>query len=319
MFVFSTCFTWNLMNLKSLLSRFQLARKNKDYDPVVIKKLLAIRHQFFKNQQRHNFYLMPFSVWPAMIGISAFTTVCGFVMYLHSHAFGFFIFFFGFVFLVAVFILWCRDIVREAVIFRVHSNKVQQGFRYGMLLFIASEVMFFFAFFWAFFSSSLSPSIWIGGQWPPVGIPSINPLGVPLANTIILVVSGFTVTLSHALIRQNRIEESLFALFVTILLAFLFLFWQFIEYRTAQFHINDGIYGSVFYMTTGFHGFHVIVGTIWLCVCFYRLLTGHFSANRHFGFEAAIWYWHFVDIVWIFLFFFVYCWGNSVGQFLPAA
>ena len=125
----------------------------------------------------------------------------------------------------------------------------------------------------------------------------MNPLGVPLSNTIILVVSGFTITLSHAFLRENRIEESIYALFVTLLLAFLFLFWQYIEYRTAQFHISDGIYGSVFYMTTGFHGFHVIVGTIWLCVCFYRLVEGHFSSNRHFGFEAAIWYWHFVDIV----------------------
>jgi len=144
----------------------------------------------------------------------------------------------------------------------VHSNKVQQGFRYGMLLFIASEIMFFFAFFWAFFSSSLSPSIWIGGQWPPLGIASINPLGVPLGNTIILVVSGFTITLSHALLRYNMIEECLFVLFITIMLAFLFLFWQYIEYRTAYFHMNDSIYGSVFYMTTGFHGFHVIIGTI---------------------------------------------------------
>lgn len=286
-----------MLNIKNLLNKYRQSRSKGVSDLATVKELLRIRKQYFKNNQIHNFYLLSPSIWPSMVFISILTTVSGFVMALQDHRFGNYVFIIGFISLIVIFALWCRDVVREAVLFRVHSNQVQQGFRYGMLLFIASEVMFFFAFFWAFFSSSLSPSIWIGGQWPPLGIPSINPFGVPLGNTIILVVSGFTVTLSHALLRNNMVEESLYALFVTILLATLFLFWQFIEYRTAQFHINDGIYGSVFYMTTGFHGFHVIVGTIWLTVCLIRLFYGHFSSNRHFGFEAAIWYWHFVDVV----------------------
>lgn len=289
-----------MTNLKNLLEKYRSAaggRVKGSCDTAVIKQLLQIRKKYFMSSQKHNFFLLSPSIWPGLVFVAILTTVIGFVMYLQSFWLGGVIFSVGFLFLVIVFSLWCRDVVREAVLFRVHSNQVQQGFRYGMLLFIASEIMFFFAFFRAFFSSSLSPSIWVGGQWPPVGIPSVNPFGVPLGNTIILVVSGFTVTLSHALLRNNMVEESLYALFITILLAILFLFWQFIEYRTAQFHINDGVYGSVFYMTTGFHGFHVIVGTIWLIVCMIRMFLGHFSANRHFGFEAAIWYWHFVDVV----------------------
>lgn len=296
------------MNLQYWLNRY---KERGISDPEAINYLLKFREHLFSGNQRHNFYLIPYSIWPFTVFMFSFSTVVGFVMYMHLFSFGLFIFFISFLGLIVTFSLWCGDIIREAVIFRVHSTKVKQGFRYGVLLFIASEIMFFFAFFWAFFASSLSPSIWIGGQWPPIGIPFVNPMGVPLGNTLILVVSGFTITLSHAFLRTSYIEESIVSLFVTIILAFLFLFWQFIEYKTAQFHINDGIYGSVFYMTTGFHGFHVLIGTVWLIVCMFRLVNGHFSSNSHFGYEAAIWYWHFVDIVWIFLFLFIYCWGNS--------
>jgi heme/copper-type cytochrome/quinol oxidase subunit 3 len=175
-----------------------------------------------------------------------------------------------------------------------------------MILFIVSEVMFFFAFFWAFFAASIAPTIEIGNVWPPKGIEAFNPFEIPLVNTLILLCSGATITYSHHAITAGNKKEAVFGLVLTILLAIVFTGFQAFEYVSAAFSISDGIFGSTFFMATGFHGFHVFVGTVFLAVCLVRLLFNHFTVEHHFGFEAAAFYWHFVDIVWLFLYVAIY-------------
>jgi cytochrome c oxidase subunit 3 len=213
--------------------------------------------------------------------------------------------------------LWWRDVIKEAVHQGHHTRVVQLGLRYGMILFIASEVMFFAAFFWAFFDASLFPgelkqvarSEFTGGVWPPAGTEVFEAFHLPFLNTMILLLSGCTVTWAHhALIHGDR-NGLLQGLALTILLGMLFTGVQAYEYSHAAFGFTDGIYASTFFMATGFHGFHVIVGTIFLIVCFFRAYAGHFKPDHHFGFEAAAWYWHFVDVVWLFLFISIYWWG----------
>ena len=182
--------------------------------------------------------------------------------------------------------------------------------RLGMILFIVSEIMFFFAFFWAFFHSSLSPAFNIGGTWPPVAITVIPTFGIPLTNTFLLLSSGATVTWSHHAIIVRAKKQALFSLILTLVLATLFTTLQVVEYLDSPFTISDSVFGSCFFMTTGFHGFHVFIGTIFLFVSFLRIVFNHFTSTHHFGFEAAAWYWHFVDVVWLFLFVAVYWWGG---------
>jgi cytochrome c oxidase subunit 3 len=217
----------------------------------------------------------------------------------------------GFTLVLYVMYTWWRDIVREATFEDSHSVVVQKGLRLGMVLFIASEVMFFFAFFWAFFHSSLSPVYNIGGVWPPTAITTINTYTVPLTNTFLLLTSGATVTWAHHALLARAKKHTLIALLFTIVLAIVFTSLQGVEYVNAPFNISDGVYGSAFYMATGFHGFHVFVGTVALFVSFVRIVLNHFTNKHHFGFESAIWYWHFVDVVWLFLFINVYWWSSK--------
>jgi cytochrome c oxidase subunit 3 len=206
--------------------------------------------------------------------------------------------------------VWWRDIVREGTFEGQHTVVVQQGLRMGMLLFIVSEVMFFFAFFWAFFHSSLVPVIAVGGIWPPMGIEALDPWELPLLNTVLLLTSGATLTYAHHEIVGGHKDGAILGLVATVALGFIFTCCQAVEYLEAPFSISDGIYGSVFYLATGFHGFHVLIGTIFLVVTLLRLGRDHFSRQHHFGFEAAAWYWHFVDVVWLFLFVTIYWWGS---------
>jgi heme/copper-type cytochrome/quinol oxidase subunit 3 len=180
----------------------------------------------------------------------------------------------------------------------------------GMLLFILSEVMFFFAFFWAFFHASINPSPFIGGVWPPAFLSVLDPWKVPLLNTLLLLSSGATVTWAHHSIVFGSKTNAFLALVSTVFLASIFTLLQVFEYITSFFSISDSVYGSTFFMATGFHGFHVFVGTIFLFVCLIRLYFNHFTREHHFGFEAAAWYWHFVDVVWLFLFITIYWWGS---------
>jgi cytochrome c oxidase subunit 3 len=234
----------------------------------------------------------------------------GGVLYMHGYLGGAFLWRFGLFMILFMMFVWWRDIIREATFEGQHTSQVKSGLRIGMLLFILSEVMFFFAFFWAFFHSSFNPSPLIGGVWPPVFLQVLNPWKIPLLNTILLLSSGASVTLSHHAIVLGSKNTALYALFVTILLAVVFTSLQGFEYITSPFTISDSVYGSVFFIATGFHGFHVFIGTLFLFICLIRLYLNHFTREHHFGFEAAAWYWHFVDVVWLFLFVTIYWWGS---------
>jgi len=264
-----------------------------------------------KVYQSHSFHLVDPSPWPLTAGLAAVMLTFGGVMFFHGYVNGSFLSFLGFMLILYIMYTWWRDITREGTYEGQHTSKVQNGLKFGVLLFIVSEIMFFFAFFWAFFHSSLSPTFAIGGSWPPVFLTILDPWKVPLLNTIVLLNSGATVTLAHHAIIAGSRTDAEDALIWTVYLAIFFTFLQGFEYVTSPFTISDGIYGSTFYMATGFHGFHVLIGTIFLAICLIRLALTHFTTEHHFGFEAAAWYWHFVDIVWLFLFCTIYWWGTS--------
>jgi heme/copper-type cytochrome/quinol oxidase subunit 3 len=259
----------------------------------------------------HPFHLVDPSPWPFFISIALFVFTLGAVMFFHTFKGGLYILFFGLFFLVSTMIIWWRDVIREATFRGQHTLKVTDGLRLGVVLFIISEVMFFVSFFWAFFHSSLAPSIEIGGVWPPKGLEVLNPFGLPLLNTLILLSSGATVTYAHYCIQSQDIKNGCVAFSATIFLAVVFTLFQAYEYVEAPFNLSDGVYASTFFVATGFHGLHVIIGTVFLMTCFYRFLGLHFTPRHHLGFEAAAWYWHFVDVVWLILFIFVYVWGSE--------
>lgn len=273
-----------------------------------------------KSGEQHPFHLVDPSPWPFFIAIFLFSNALFFITWLHDDyqcdcTLMWVVQYIYLVFFFLTVVVWFNNIVLEATFEGQHTRRVQRGLRFGMLLFIVSEVFFFLAFFWAFFHSSIIPSIWIGGVWPPQFIIPLvlNPLGLPLLNTLILLSSGISVTWAHRAMvinnptaRKNVIQ----ALIITIFYGLLFTSIQRYEYINAGFDITDSIYGSVFYAITGLHGLHVLVGTIFLLICLLRHLRYHFTREHHFGFEAAIWYWHFVDVVWLFLYIAVYCWSS---------
>ena len=259
---------------------------------------------------RHSFHLVDPSPWPLVASLGVFMLTTGSVLYMQKFIGGGSLLLTGLVLILFVMFTWWRDIIREATFEDQHTYVVQRGLRLGMILFIVSEIMFFFAFFWAFFHSSLSPTFNIGGVWPPIGILPIKTSGIPLTNTFFLLTSGATVTWAHHAVIVRAKKHALIALILTLILAVLFTCLQVLEYFDAPFTISDSIFGSCFYLTTGFHGFHVFVGTISLLVSFIRLVLNHYTNTHHFGFESAIWYWHFVDVVWLFLFITVYWWGG---------
>nr|UZG91707.1 cytochrome c oxidase subunit 3 [Dermacentor reticulatus] len=254
----------------------------------------------------HPFHLVEKSPWPLTSSISALSLTLGFVSYFQNLNNNLILMSFIMIFFSSF--QWWRDISREASFQGFHASWVLSGLKMGMLLFILSEIFFFISFFWAFFHSSLSPNIEIGSQWPPKNIFPFNPFEIPLLNSAILISSGITVTWSHHSILNKNYISALNSLKVTILLGFMFTIFQIFEYFQAQFSISDSIFGSTFFMTTGFHGFHVLVGSIFLMVSYFRIYNQLISSNHFFGFEASAWYWHFVDVVWLFLFTFMYWW-----------
>ncbi len=268
----------------------------------------------------HDYHLVNPSPWPIIGAFAALTMAAGGIGWMHKAAFGPWVFFLGLTGVLFTFYSWWSDVVHEANT-GDHTPVVQLHHRYGMILFIASEVMFFVAWFWAYFSSSLYPSgaAVVGGVWPPKGVEVLDPFAFPLLNTMILLLSGTTVTWAHhALIHGDR-EGLKKGLWFTIILGACFSAIQAFEYSHAAFGFAGNIYGATFYMATGFHGFHVFVGTIFLIVCLMRTYRGDFTPTQHFGFEAAAWYWHFVDVVWLFLFIAIYCWGSHFGALVSAA
>ncbi|MCA1244439.1 cytochrome c oxidase subunit 3 [Stappia stellulata] len=277
--------------------------------------------------KNHDYHLVDPSPWPFLGGVGAFIMALGAIglmKYTQDREFllfgvdlaGWGIFTVGTLIVLYVMYGWWRDTVRESLA-GDHTPVVQLHLRYGMLLFIASEVMFFVAWFWAFFDASLFTNEAAqfarveatGGVWPPEGIETFDPWHLPLFNTLILLTSGTTVTWAHHSLLHNDREGLKWGLTLTVVLGVLFSIVQAYEYSHAAFGFSGSIYGATFYMATGFHGFHVIVGTIFLLVCLIRASMGQFTPLKHFGFEAAAWYWHFVDVVWLFLFVSIYVWA----------
>jgi cytochrome c oxidase subunit III len=290
--------------------------------------------------KNHDYHLVPVSPWPLVGSIAALIMAFGAVIYMKTAGSkdallfgqrGMTVLMIGFIGVLLTMFMWWRDVIREAHA-GDHTPVVALHLRYGMIMFIASEVMFFVAWFWAYFDASLFPAAvdalpngaqvgmvarneLTGGVWPPK--PSadgtfrstFDPWGLPLVNTLILLLSGTTVTWAHHAMLENNRKSLITGLSITVVLGLLFTALQVYEYSHAAFGFKGHIYGATFFMATGFHGAHVVIGTIFLAVCLFRAMKGHFTPKQHFGFEAAAWYWHFVDVVWLFLFAAIYVVG----------
>ncbi len=289
-----------------------------------------------RSNTKHSFHSVDVSPWPFYISFSVMNMALSPIWFFHSYANAGKFLINSVVITLVIMAAWWRDVIVEGTYEGNHTLDVQRGLRLGVTLFIISEVMFSSGFLWAFFHSSSSPAIQIGGIWPPKGILPMSYLGIPLLNTLILLTSGLTVTWFHYIISTNHLvvsntisnigvtendyeseklyestrSEGTTSLCITILLGLIFLSFQIYEYIHATFTLSDGVYGSTFYLLTGFHGFHVMVGTLFSIVCLFRYLVNHFTAAHHIGLEAAIWYWHFVDVVWLFLYISLYWWSN---------
>jgi cytochrome c oxidase subunit III len=272
--------------------------------------------------KKHDYHLVDPSPWPLIGAVSAFILASGLIVMLRGMEIGGlkagpYLFGAGLIGVLYTMLGWWSDVVREAEHEGHHTRVVQLHHRYGMMLFIASEVMFFVAWFWAYFEVALFPGDAIhftrteltGGIWPPKGIETFDPWHLPLLGTLVLLTSGTTVTWAHhALIEGDR-EGVKIGLWLTVALGFLFTLLQIYEYSHATFSFSGHIYGATFFMATGFHGAHVVIGTLFLAICLLRVYRGHFQTRQHLGFEFAAWYWHFVDVVWLFLFAAIYVWG----------
>ncbi len=270
--------------------------------------------------KHHDYHLVDPSPWPIIGAVSAFALALALISAMHGASWWWTMP--GVLGVLYTMFAWWTDVIREANR-GDHTPVVQLHLRYGMIMFIASEVMFFVAWFWAFFDASLYSGeaaqyarvAATGGHWPPAGLEVLDPWHLPLINTLTLLTSGTTVTWAHHALLNNDRNGLKWGLALTIVLGVLFTSIQAYEYIHAPFAFKGSIYGATFFMATGFHGFHVIIGTIFLCVCLVRAFLGQFTPKQHFGFEAAAWYWHFVDVVWLFLFTCIYVWGNSGGVY----
>lgn len=274
---------------------------------------MGIIKMTLKNKFRHPFHLVTPSPWPLLVSLYLAMLAANTVLYLHTYEYGGILALVAFIGLSVCLFGWWSDVVMEAFYMGKHTKVVQRGLRYGMYLFILTELLFFIGFFWAFFHSALCPTMQIACVWPPLGIETIDPRGLPLLNTYLLLASGFYATIAHKL---SKVGVEWYADAITACLVYailhgvVFTCIQLYEYITASFDITDSVYGSVFYVCTGFHGLHVIVGTVFLTVALIRHYFGHFSGRHYFNIEASIWYWHFVDGIWLFLYMTLYIWGS---------
>ena len=275
------------------------------------------------HEKNHDYHILTPSAWPLLGALAAFVMLFGAVVAMSGGVTIFnkavtlegpWMFLIGLVAVLYVMFGWWAETINEEFA-GDHTPVVRIGLRYGFILFIMSEVMFFSAWFWTFFKHALYPmgpeSPMKDGVWPPVGIETFDPFHLPLINTLILLCSGAAATWAHhALAHENNRKDIKWGLIIAVVLGLIFTVFQAYEYSDAAFGFAGNIYGATFFMATGFHGFHVVIGTIFLFVCLLRVQRGHFTSESHIGFEAAAWYWHFVDVVWLFLFVSVYIWGG---------
>lgn len=277
---------------------------------MILNKLLVSR-KISKRNYRTPFHLVEVRPWPLFASIRALGLTFGGIYWWHYKSS--YILVLGLIFKLLVAYCWFGDVIKENMAGH-HKRVVMFGFRFGMILFILSEVLFFFSFFWSYFHNCWGPQLELGYSWPPHGFDNIviDPFSIPLLKTVILLSSGARVTWAHHSLVNQDYDQGLIGLFVTVFLGAYFLFLQGKEYFLRTFSINSTVYGTVFFMLTGFHGFHVTIGTVLLIVCFFRHYLVHFSNNQHVGFEASAWYWHFVDVVWLFLYFFIYWYGYNL-------
>nr|UKE80292.1 cytochrome c oxidase subunit III [Phlogotettix monozoneus] len=258
--------------------------------------------------KNHPFHLVDNSPWPLTGSMGLMSITSGTIMWFHHNEM--WLMNLGMIVTLMTMFQWWRDVIRESTFQGLHTKMVIRGMKWGMILFITSEVLFFSSFFWAFFHSSLSPSIEIGMQWPPNGIKPFNPMSIPMLNTMILLSSGMSITWAHNALVNNNYSQTAQSLFITIILGLYFTVLQAVEYFEAPFTMADSVYGSTFFMATGFHGIHVIIGTLFILISTLRIMKLHLTSYHHVGFEASAWYWHFVDVVWLFLYISVYWWGS---------
>lgn len=300
--------------MTKLLSQAQVSWANNSFssNSAIIgihSQVSQIRGSF----QVHPYHLVEPSPWPLGASIACLALTLGTVLKFHEVVAGDILLSLGIVLVLSTMLLWWRDVAREATYQGHHTTTVKKGLTFGVILFIVSEIMLFFSIFWAFFHSSLAPTVELGSTWPPVGIEPLNPFELPLLNTIILLTSGATVTVSHAKIIAGDRRATILYLVLTIALAWMFLGFQWVEYMNAPFTINDSVFGATFFFSTAFHGLHVMIGTIFLTVSLARIMNYSVTSNHHLGFEAAIWYWHVVDLIWLVLFVFIYYWSGSTS------
>lgn len=272
-----------------------------------MKKIIDLKRG---NYQVHPYHLVEPSPWPLGASIACLVLTLGGVLAMHNYRLGNYVLPAGLVLVLSTMIYWWRDVIREGTYQGYHTKAVKKGLTIGFILFIISEALLFGSFFWAFFHSSLSPSVEIGSVWPPVGIEALDTFEIPLLNTVILLTSGATITVSHnKMIGKDRYMTILYLL-ITVLLSALFLGCQYLEYNIASFDISDSVFGACFFATTGLHSVHVIIGTLFLIVSLNRIYKYELTNSHHIGYEAAILYWHGVDVVWLLVFTFIYWWGS---------
>nr|ABB92704.1 cytochrome c oxidase subunit III [Vanhornia eucnemidarum] len=259
------------------------------------------------NNYNHPFHMTSNSPWPLIMSTNVMNLMLNIFIWMNFS--NFIPMIMGMFSILLIMFQWWRDLIRESLFQGSYTTMIYNNMKFCMLLFISSELMFFISFFWTYFHSFLSPNIEIGMQWPPMNISPFNPFNIPLMNTIILISSSSTITWSHHAMLNNKYNSSILSMMSTITLSMIFMYFQYLEYSNSKFSINDSIYGSIFFMTTGFHGTHVIIGSIFLSINLIRMMNKQFSSHNHFGMEASIWYWHFVDMIWLFLFMLIYWWS----------
>lgn len=260
--------------------------------------------------QGHPFHLVSPSPWPLYTSLSLFSLTTSGVLSMHGFAGAHYFLMGALIVVISSMSFWWRDVISEGTYLGNHTLAVQKGINLGVALFIISELLFFVAIFWAFFHSALAPTVELGAQWPPMGIMAVNPFELPLFNTVILLSSGASVTYAHHALIKGDWKGAFFGLIITVILALTFTGFQLIEYIYSSFTLSDGVFGTVFYFGTGFHGLHVMIGTAFIAVGLRRFIAHQLTENHHLGLESGILYWHFVDVVWLFLFVSVYYWGS---------